>query len=202
MFLVVTINVYLPMPSPVIHSGSLPGSKPHWTADQCFHTLIAVLLCQSLSSLTLRIHRSTWTLKWAIDCVCSLHICLFLCQIVRRVVVRCGTCLYVTCLTNKKKYKKKGRSVNLAGNEGVHKKALVYHNSHVFCEEFGNVRLLEYLPVAHITCIQRRHKGDGTMGCNTNHGLECGVWFICWKHHTLQKERGGSLAKDQSVKHQ
>ena len=63
-----------------------------------------------------------WLLLWYIVCFCVVffvfvlfclsllllycHFC-YVCQIVRRVVVRCGTCLYVTCLTNKKINKKK-----------------------------------------------------------------------------------------------
>jgi len=37
-------------------------------------------------------------------------------------------------------------------------------------------------------CIQSRHKGDCSVGCHANHGLECSVWFVGWENLTLKEQ--------------
>lgn len=44
--------IELPMPLPVVCTGSWSGSKPQWIAPQCFHTQKVVCLCQKVCSLS------------------------------------------------------------------------------------------------------------------------------------------------------
>ena len=73
----------------------------------------------------------------------------------------------------------KGRPVNFALNQIVHKEPFVDHYCHVWCEQAHDARQLENLPVTHRSCIQARHKCNGTMWCHADHGLECSMRLVC-----------------------
>ena len=89
----------------------------------------------------------------------------------------------------------KGRPVHLTRSKVVHNKPFVHHDRHTWLQHLYDPRQLEDLVITHRACIQSRHKGNSTVGCHANHGLECSVRFVRRENLTLKEQRGWCLTE-------